>query len=360
APVGPRLVLAGEATSVEHPSTVPGALLSGRRAAEQLADELDPADGPVVVVGAGVAGLAAARDLIDAGFEVVVLDARDRVGGRVTSTDLGGVPVDLGAGWIEGTDGNPMTAIVEDLGVGLVETDWSDAVVRLPGGATVAHADVVDAVDAVDVAIGAAVADAGDGEDDRPFDELLAQQLGFSLDEASGEAQTLLVWAVDSAITYDLAADPAQLGAVGVDEGEPYDGPEMMLRGGYGQVPAALADGVAVRLGAVVAEVAHDDAGVMVTLDDGTTVDAAAAVVTVPIGVLQAGELTFVPSLPAPVRAAIEALDMGVLTKVFVRFDDVFWDDDVDVIGFLDPDEPGRWATWVNLTELTGAPILLG
>ncbi|MEZ5207858.1 MAG: FAD-dependent oxidoreductase [Acidimicrobiales bacterium] len=74
APVGPRLVLAGEATSVEHPSTVPGRLLSGRRAAEQLADELDPADGTVVVVGAGVAGLAAARDLIDAGFEVVVLD----------------------------------------------------------------------------------------------------------------------------------------------------------------------------------------------------------------------------------------------------------------------------------------------
>ncbi len=358
-PVGPRLVLAGEATSVEHPSTVPGALESGRRAAEQLA-EVDPADAPIVVVGAGIAGLAAARDLTDAGYEVVVLDARDRVGGRVTSVELAGTPVDLGAGWIEGSDGNPMTAIAEDLGISLVETDWSDAIVRRRGGATVDPNEVATAVETVDQAIADAVATGIEDEDERPFDMLLADVLGFDPADPGNESQVLVAWAVDAAITYDLAADPAQLGAVGVDEGEAFDGPELMLRGGYGQVPAALADALDVRLGATVVDVAYDETGVVVTLGDGSTVEGAAAVVTVPIGVLQSGDLGFDPPLPAPVRAAVDAIDMGVLTKVFVRFDEVFWDDDVDVIGYLDPDAPGTWATWVNLTELTGEPILLG
>ena len=82
----------------------------------------------VVVVGAGVAGLTAARSLRAAGLQVVVLEATDRVGGRLHSDRSLGVPFDIGASWIHGTDGNPVTALAEDAGALTVELDGEEVV----------------------------------------------------------------------------------------------------------------------------------------------------------------------------------------------------------------------------------------
>src|SRR5512146_2971986 len=66
----------------------------------------------IVVIGAGLAGLAAARELQAQGHDVVVVEARDRVGGRVwTSTQWADAPLDFGASWIHGTQGNPITEL---------------------------------------------------------------------------------------------------------------------------------------------------------------------------------------------------------------------------------------------------------
>ena len=97
-PVDDRIFFAGEATDLDHPATVHGALASGRRAAAEVLGTAPP--GPIVVVGAGVAGLGAARDLVAAGRPVVVLEARDRIGGRVWSVDMGDAVVDLGGSWL--------------------------------------------------------------------------------------------------------------------------------------------------------------------------------------------------------------------------------------------------------------------
>src|SRR6185437_6163607 len=71
----------------------------------------------VVVIGAGIAGLTAANALTHAGVECAVLEARDRIGGRLHTADLGGSPVDLGGSWIHMPDGNPMTAFARLAGV---------------------------------------------------------------------------------------------------------------------------------------------------------------------------------------------------------------------------------------------------
>ncbi len=83
----------------------------------------------VVVVGAGMAGLAAGRRLADAGTEVTVLEARERIGGRMWTDMSLGVPIDLGAAWIHGTEGNPIIGLAADAGAATVETDFSDVVV---------------------------------------------------------------------------------------------------------------------------------------------------------------------------------------------------------------------------------------
>ena len=76
----------------------------------------------VIVVGAGMAGLVAARLLHDSGFAVTVLEARKRIGGRTWTDDSLGAPLDLGGSWVHGVDGNPLALWCGKLGVGLVES----------------------------------------------------------------------------------------------------------------------------------------------------------------------------------------------------------------------------------------------
>ena len=76
----------------------------------------------VIVVGAGMAGLVAARLLHDSGFAVTVLEARDRLGGRTWTDDSLGAPLDLGGSWVHGVEGNPLTLWCGKLGVALIES----------------------------------------------------------------------------------------------------------------------------------------------------------------------------------------------------------------------------------------------
>lgn len=355
APVDDVLFFAGEATSVDQPSTVHGAVESGRRAADEVAEALDEG-ASVVVVGAGAAGLAAAQQLAADGYDVVVVEARDRTGGRVWTADLDGTPVDLGASWIHGVDGNPVTELAEEAGAETVATDYDDEVVYGPEGYgeddEVREESAQRAGGALDAARGAA-----EGLDqDTSLGELVDDEVG----DLEGDEALRVDRELTSVVEHEYAADLDELSAFWWEEGEGYDGEDVVFPGGYAAAIDTLVDGFPVQLGVAVEAVSWGDDGVALTTSGRGSgeVEADAVVITIPLGVLKQLPPEFDPPLPDDKLEAIDRLGMGVLDKVALRFPEAFWDDRT-IIGFVNPDV-GEWAEWLNLEPVTGEPILIG
>lgn len=307
----------------------------------------------VLVVGAGVAGLAAARSLYDAGAQVIVLEARDRIGGRTTSVERSGAVLDLGASWIHGVEGNPLTDLVRGAGLGLIATDVDSSI-----GFDAATADgLVDDVALARAAerLDTAVAVGQDADVDEPLRRAVdAAVLGASADEAR-----LIRYLAASAIENEYAGSIDELSTWWFDEAGAFGGGDAMIGGGYAQVPEVLAAGLEVRLGVPVTAVSWAAGGVTVQTAV-ETLEADAVIVTVPLGVLQAGGIALDPALPAPQQRAVDGLGTGVLNKVFLQFDEVFWDDTVDWVGIVPPDGLDPWVDWVTVGRADDLPLLLG
>ena len=254
----------------------------------------------VAVAGAGLAGLSAADELQRAGAEVVVLEARDRVGGRVWSRRLeNGAVVEMGAEFI--LPGNTaMRELAERFGLGL----WDKGMRygrREPRGVDVTPEELSAGVDEVGRAL------------ERGASGLTARQLLDGLDIAAGARETILARAeISSANSADLVA-AADLGGIAHID----DDPAPSIAGGNQRVPLALAAslGAAVRLRSPVERVAWEDSGVRVRAA-GAEIEADACVVAVPAGV--AGRIRFEPALPSALDAALRGIRYGDAAKLFV------------------------------------------
>lgn len=300
------------------------------------------------MVGAGMAGLAAARRLSDGGMRVTVLEARERIGGRVwTDTSLG-VPIDLGAAWIHGTEGNPIVGLAHDAGARTVETDFFDVVVY-DNGRIVDAADVKASFAAWDDIMTELYALGHDAAEDASLADGLAA--------VADPADPLIAWCVRSGIVAEYAADPDQLSLRWFGFEEEMDGPDLILPGGYLQLAQHLARGLTIQLGAVVTRIMHDDARVRVETPTGA-VEADRAIVTVPLGVLKAQTIDFDPPLPETKRQAIGRLGFGVLDKVVLAFDHPFWPESPDMVGLLGNKQP--LGDLVNGLSFAGTPLLVG
>ena len=310
--------------------------------------------GRVVVVGAGISGIAAARTLHDAGVDCLIVEARDRIGGRLHTVDLAGTPVDLGGSWIHHPIGNPLRAQADRLGVECIEAD------PLPGlvGYDCAEGRRLSA-DEMDTCLRVMFED---------FPEAVKQL------QAEANAQTGADSPMAPAIeTYlaDLALPPAQHRQLrqAIRSGIESESADLTERqslqwmwheleydggffgdvpvGGYERLVTPLAADLPIRLGFEVEEIAVIDDGVRVTSTDGRVEIGSHVVVTVPLGVLKDGRPRFVPPLPDNHRDAIDRLGFGYFEKVSLAFAEPFW----RAMGLPqlmilppDPDEGALWA----------------
>ena len=157
---------------------------------------------------------------------------------------------------------------------------------------------------------------------------------------------------------HEYGADLADLSLESVDGGSEYGGSDVLFPGGYGQIVEALSDGLEVRLRQAVTGIDHTGTHVVATTASGARFEADRVVVTLPLGVLKNGLVSFSPPLPPAKHQAIADLKMGVLNKTCLLFEDVFWEPGIEAIGYLGPDT-GQWAETLSLHPYTGQPVLM-
>ncbi|MDP2358854.1 MAG: NAD(P)/FAD-dependent oxidoreductase, partial [Beijerinckiaceae bacterium] len=259
-------------------------------------------DVDVVVVGAGAAGIGAAQELRRLGKRVLVLEARGRVGGRVYTDRTLGDPWDAGALYIHWSDRNPWTRLARDYGFETLDPSSMSAGTRF--------VDVSGPSDGRQRrgAFGI-VANYFDSENGAVPDVSMLERVGGAQSEFRDSAMAIARMSLGDEPERISAADYARLWA----------GDDLIVRQGYGALVERAAEGLDVRLSTPVDAIDWSGAGVRVVTKSGV-IGARAAIVTLPVGVLQKGGVRFTPELPQRTRDGLAGLGMGALTKVALKF----------------------------------------
>ncbi|KAI3996841.1 hypothetical protein MKX01_021117 [Papaver californicum] len=225
-----------------------------------------------IVIGGGFAGIAASRTLHDASFQVVLLESRDRIGGRVCTDYSSGFPVDMGASWLHGVcEENPLAPLIGRLGLPLYRTSGDNSVL---------------------------------------YDRDLERQ--------ERTAHNVLQWYL------------------------------CRMEGWF----AADADSISLKYWDESRCISRRHSGVKVSVEDGSTFTADAAIVAVPLGVLKSKKISFEPRLPQWKEKRI-----GTDNKIALHFDKVFWPN-VEFLGVVASSSYGC-SYFLNLHKATSYPVLV-
>jgi len=262
------------------------------------------AEPDVVIVGAGVAGLAAARALMAANKAVLVVEARDRIGGRaVTDSTTLGFPFDLGAQWIEAGRTNPAMAILRDMNVRPVPDRQEQA---MYAGGTEAPKDEYARYEKIAVDASRKLVEALKKAPDVPVGRVLVatdplERLAYAM-----------VGPLESGV---------ELGALSAKDflRQPETEPQYSVPEGLGALIARWGAKVPVKLSSRVVRIDSTGSQVLVITTNGQFV-AKAAIVTLPTGVLATGQPGFAPQLSAAKREAIAQLPMALYNKIGLAF----------------------------------------
>ncbi|KAA3464415.1 lysine-specific histone demethylase 1-like protein 3-like [Gossypium australe] len=373
----------------------------------------------IIIVGAGPAGLTAARHLKRQGFSVVVLEARDRIGGRVyTDCSSLSVPVDLGASIITGVEADvstnrrpdPSSLICAQLGLELTVLNSSCPLYDIVSGQKV-PADLDDALEAEynslldDMVF--LVAQKGQKSMTISLEDGLEyalkrhrmEEIGADIEEIESHSSVDAVYDLKASngkkcsegeilsplerrvmnwhyahLEYGCAAPLKEVSLPNWNQDDVYGGfggAHCMIKGGYSKVVESLGEGLLIHLNHVVTNISYgpkdpgiDDSHhrqVKVSTSNGSEFSGDAVLITVPLGCLKAGTIKFSPPLPQWKHSSIQQLGFGVLNKVVLEFPEVFWDDTVDYFGVTaeETDSRGHCFMFWNVRKTVGVPVLI-
>lgn len=274
---------------------------TGAASAQQVRGPASEVD--VIVVGAGAAGIAAARRLAAAGRSVLVLEAKDRAGGRcITDTVAFGLPMDLGAHWIHAPGDNPLVRLAREAGFGLYEAPERPRL--LVKGRNPREGEWEGFASAL-TRSQRAILEAGEAGREVALADVMPRDLR--------DWQATIEFLKGA---WDSGKETREISCV--DYYNAIETQDLFCRQGYGAVLARLAEGLPIRFGAAVTRIDWSGRGVAVETPAGT-LRARVAIVTASTSVLAAGAIRFAPGLPRRMEEAIGALTCGAYEHLIVH-----------------------------------------
>jgi monoamine oxidase len=261
------------------------------------------ADVDVAIVGAGAAGIAAAKALKKAGRSFVVLEARDRIGGRAFTDESLGAPFDAGAQFSHWAERNPWKKIAERLKVPLEEDGFGQMPLVFANGVRMPEEERTRRR-------------SGFARIWRALEAGVAADRSFA--EAVKDAPPEIAAAAGGITQFSLGEEPERVSIA--DYEQLWSGDDYLVPSGYGALVARHGADVPVRLSTIVGAIRLGERRVELETPQGT-LRAGAAIVTAPVGVLKAGSIRFAPELPPAIAGALDGLGMGAYTKIALKLD---------------------------------------
>lgn len=285
----------------------------------------------IIVIGAGASGLAAAYMLTDEGYNVTVLEARNRVGGRAFSDySLAPYPIEMGAEFIHG-DGVVTWDVMAEFDMDSLDQNEYNTMIHIDN--TIMTADEftdeyeVDVESVLDTLIAEWL---DEGNDDISIQGLLED----ALDSVELAAYSELIRLLDTISATDNGGNIGEVGISGLASSGSEDAGngDFRLEDGYSVLMNAIAEELDVQLEMPVQQIEWGTSGIRITTDNGEQFEADKLIVTLPLGVLKSNQVTFLPSLPLAKQNAINMLGAGHVDKVILKFDEAFWVDEFEII----------------------------
>lgn len=316
--------------------------------------EGDP--GKIIVVGAGIAGLTAARLLKTAGVDVVVIEARERIGGRIHTIDLAGVPVDLGASWVHDGDNSPMLPYIRAKQIGLLPARTVDLVMGATiadvsggGSACIEPAELHSAIAALESQANALAAKRGNT---------------ISLEQAIGEIAPKLSPPIANLFNGLLMMfDGVDSSAIGFGNFAEFifstaaSANDMFPDGGYRTLVNSLAEGLDIRTGVAAKSISASPAGVEIATS-ASSYSCSHAIVTASLGVLRSNAIAFDPPLPPEKIQALSRCGFGNFEKVALAYSSPILNAKGSHILTADRDRRA-WPLILDMSQWYGEPVLL-
>ncbi|QEY52088.1 FAD-dependent oxidoreductase [Legionella longbeachae] len=313
-----------------------------------------------IIIGAGVSGLTAAKQLHHEHQDVLILEAKNRIGGRLDTNYDWGFPIELGASWIHGIEHNPIIPLMGKLSIAATSYDNSNLIAMLEDFAL--YDSKGKPVSKYELHL---------------FSSLTYEFLQYcqtrntliSFEQNFTEftkhkkltlkQSSLLYYALDNIYTYEFADNLSQLSlnSYFVSEESLATGKNAIIPDGYFQIFQQFTQHIPLYLNQVVREIDYDANGVTI-ITQNDTFHAKRAIITVSLGVLKSNKILFRPNLPKEKREAIAQLQMGNYEKLYLLFDNAFWDKDKEWIGML-PNNREEAYNIFNLYKYTQKPILI-
>ena len=301
-------------------------------------DDDKPNGKTVVVIGAGISGLAAAKKLKENGFNVIVLEAQDKVGGRLRTNRTLGVAFDEGASWIHGTNGNPITNLAQQAGMNTAITNDESLVCYDIGGVLISDTQFDHAEAKLETILSTLK---NNGSATQSFETI------FNSMYPTYTNDRLWKFLLSTYITFDLG-DLDKVSSILYDKGEEFSGEERISTNGYDTIPNYLANDLNIQLNQRVSKIDYSNSKTKIT-HNGTTTEADYVLVTVPLGVLKSGNIQFIPALPKAKQTAIQKIGMSCVNKFLLTWSTAFWDDE-QYIGYT-PEIKDKFNYFVNVKK---------